>query len=63
MVAVTFERRPLRVAAHVFWALLVGYSAFGRITGGWKAYRRPIGTHSGPPAYGLYDKESGAPPN
>jgi hypothetical protein len=37
--AVTFERRPLRVAAHVFWALLVGYSAFGRITGGWKAYR------------------------
>lgn len=61
--AVTFQRRPLRIAALAFWALFVGYHLFGQIRGGWQAYQQTYFKAQHPPTYGLYDVESGAPPN
>lgn len=54
-----FERRNLRIAAMVFWALLVGYTLYNQISGGWEGYRETYITVKHPPLYGLYDVESG----
>jgi hypothetical protein len=54
-----FERRGLRIAATVFWALFVGYNLFGHITGGWKMYLNFYIAPERPPLFGLYDVESG----
>jgi len=58
-----FERRWLRIAAAVFGVLLVGTQLVENLYQGWKGYRQSRVHPARPALYGLYDAESGAPPN
>jgi uncharacterized membrane protein YphA (DoxX/SURF4 family) len=58
-----FERRWLRIAATVFGVLLVGTQLTVNLYQGWTGYQRSRLHPPRPPLYGLYNAESGAPPN
>jgi hypothetical protein len=58
-----FERRKMRIAAMVFCVLLVGTQLAINLINGWKGYQQSRVHPVRPPLYGLYDAESGAPPN
>ncbi|PWT91933.1 MAG: hypothetical protein C5B56_03095 [Proteobacteria bacterium] len=58
-----FEHRWVRIAAAVFGVLLVGTQLVENLYQGWKGYQQSRVHPARPPLYGLYDAESGAPPN
>jgi hypothetical protein len=58
-----FDRRWLRIAAAVFGVLLVGTQLVENLYQGWKGYQQSRVHPTRPELYGLYDAESGAPPN
>jgi uncharacterized membrane protein YphA (DoxX/SURF4 family) len=54
----SFERRWMRVSAIVFQVLLVGYTLFENIHGGWQGYKDRYVSRLRPPIYGLYEVET-----
>jgi uncharacterized membrane protein YphA (DoxX/SURF4 family) len=54
----SFERRWMRASAIVFEVLLVGYTLFENIHGGWQGYKDRYVSPLRPPIYGLYEVET-----
>lgn len=54
-----FQRRSVRIAVTVCWALLVGLVLVENISGGWQGCQATYVTPQRPPLYGLYEVESG----